>query len=109
MKQIQSSKKSQEMHAEQLLKVSTSLLTAFIIAIFIIPMSTVVGASLRNDTSVAPMDAFTNLFGSWYGVIFVVAEVVILIIVLRSKRIALSIYDDLYPDEQIESDLNPTN
>ena len=100
MSYLNRTKKSQEMHAEQLLKLSTSLLTAFFISIFVVPIATVVGASFRNDAAVSPLDIFSNLFGSWYAVVFIIAEICIFVVSHRFKSLALSIYDNLYPDEE---------
>lgn len=101
MKKVGVSRKSQEVHAEQLLKVSTSLLTAFLVIILIVPISTIVGASF-NNIQISPKEAFFNLFGSWYVIVFIVAELGLLYLVGKTKDNALAIYDELYPDEEIK-------
>jgi len=101
MKKVDRSRKAQEVHAEQLLKVSTSLLTAFLVIILIVPISTIVAASF-NDVQINPKEVFLNLFGSWYAVVFIVAELGLLYLVGKTKDNALAIYDELYPDEQSE-------
>jgi hypothetical protein len=92
------SRKSQEVHAEQLLKLSTSLMTAFFIVILIVPLSGIVGASI-NEVNISPKDAFFNLFGSWYSIVFIASELGLFYLVGQTKDKALAIYDELYPDD----------
>lgn len=99
MKKVGRSRKAQEVHAEQLLKVSTSLLTAFLVIILIVPISTIIAAAF-NDVLVNPKEVFFNLFGSWYAIVFIVAELGLLYLVGKTKDNALAIYDELYPDEK---------
>ncbi|NQZ89065.1 MAG: hypothetical protein HRT54_15925 [Colwellia sp.] len=101
MKTIERSRKAKEVHAEQLLKISTSLLTAFFVIILIVPISTIVAASF-NDTYINPKDVFLNLFSSWYAVVFLVSEVVLLTLLVKIKNDAYDIYDDLYPDKKTD-------
>jgi len=99
LKKIERSRKAKEIHAEQLLKISTSLLTAFFVIILIVPISTIVAASF-NDIYINPKDVFLNLFNSWYAVVFLVSEVVLFTLLIKIKKDAYDIYDDLYPDEK---------
>ena len=101
MKKVDRSRKAQEVHAEQLLKVSTSLLTAFLVIVLIVPISTIVAASF-NGVQASPKEVFFNLFGSWYAIVFLAAEIGLLCLVGKTKDDALAIYDELYPDEQSE-------
>jgi NADH:ubiquinone oxidoreductase subunit 6 (subunit J) len=101
MKKVDRSRKAQEVHAEQLLKISTSLLTAFLVIILIVPITSIVAASF-NNVQANPKDVFLNLFGSWYAIVFLVAELGLLYMVGKTKDDALAIYDELYPDEQSE-------
>jgi Na+/H+ antiporter NhaC len=95
-------RKAQEVHAEQLLKVSTSLFTAFFVVILIVPISAIVGAAFKG-IHVDPKDVFLSLFSSWYTLVFIAAELGLYCIVLKTKTDALAIYDELYPDEVIET------
>ena len=97
-------RKSKEMHAEQLLKVSTSLLTAFFITILIVPISIIVGAAFNNTPNVSPYKVLMNLFGSWYAIIFLLAEASLYYVVFKTRTHAFSIYDELYPDEKTETE-----
>ena len=90
------------MHAEQLLKISTNLFTAFFVTVLIVPISVVVGAAFNNSTTLNPIDFFFNLFGSWYGVVFIVSESVLYYLVFKSRDNAFAIYNELYPDEEVE-------
>ena len=99
MNKVGRSRKAREVHAEQLLKLSTSLLTAFLVIILIVPISTIVAASF-NNIQINPKEVFFNLFGSWYAVVFIVAELGLLYLVGKTKDDALAIYDELYPDDQ---------
>lgn len=103
MKKSDRSRKAQEVHAEQLLKLSTSLMTAFCVIILIVPITAVVSASFNSIPNTNPIDFFKKLFGSWYGIIFILAEIGLYYVVLKTKENALSIYDDLYPDEEKET------
>lgn len=103
MRNSDRSRKAQEVHAEQLLKLSTSLMTAFFVVILIVPISTVVAASFNNFPDVSPIDFFFKLFGSWYAAVFILAEFGLLYIVGKTRDNALSIYDELYPDEASET------
>ena len=99
MKQVERTRKAKEAHAEFLLKVSASLFTAFFITIFVVPMSAVVGAAFNAKPEIGAIEVYKNLFGSWYGAVFLVAELCLYKIVLLTKDRGLDIYDDLYPDE----------
>jgi len=95
----QRTKKTQEMHAEQLLKISTNLFTAFFVAMLIVPISVVAGAAFNNTPKANPLELFMNLFGSWYGVVFILAELSLYYVVFKTRDNAFSIYNELYPDE----------
>lgn len=88
------------MHAEQLLKLSTSLLTAFFLTILVVPISVLVGAAFRNAPITDPFEVFMGLFGSWYSVIFILAEAGLYFVVFKARDNANEIYNELYPDEQ---------
>ena len=90
-------RRAQEMHAEQLLKVSTSLFTAFFVAILIVPISAIVNVAF-NGINVDTSRVFLNLFSSGYTIIFILAELGLYILVAKTKSDALAIYDELYPD-----------
>lgn len=75
MKNSDRSRKAQEVHAEQLLKLSTSLMTAFFVVILIVPISTVVAASFNSILNINPIDFFFKLFCSWYAIVFILAEI----------------------------------
>ncbi|TMO88820.1 hypothetical protein [Pseudoalteromonas ruthenica] len=96
-------RKAKEMHAEQLLKISTNLFTAFIATILVVPISIVIRAALQNTTTQNPFDIFFDLFSSWYGVIFIVAEIALYYIVFKARDNAYSIYNELYPDGEVET------
>lgn len=102
MKKPERSRKAQEVHAEQLLKISTSLLTAFLIVILIVPISAIVGAAF-NGVQMSPKEVFFNLFSSWYAAVFIVAELALYYMVGKTKDNALAIYDELYPDDISET------
>jgi hypothetical protein len=97
LKKYARGKKAREVHAEQLLKMSTSLLTAFLVIILIAPISTVVAASF-NDIHINQKDVFLNLFSTWYGILCLVSETILLSMAIKIKNDALDIYDELYPD-----------
>ena len=97
-------RKAQEVHAEQLLKISTSLLTAFFVAILVVPISSVIAASFNKDVDINGIDFFFRLFASWYAVVFILAEFSLIYIVIRIRTKALDIYDELYPDSNIEKE-----
>ena len=99
MSKVERSKKTQEVHAEQLLKLSTNLMTAFFVVILIVPISAIVSAAF-NGINISPKEAFLNLFGSWYAIVFIAAEVGLYYLVGKTKDNALATYDELYPDEQ---------
>jgi len=103
LKNSSRSRKAQEVHAEQLLKLSTSLMTAFFVVILIVPISSVVAASFNNSPDISPIDFFFKLFGSWYVIVFILAELGLYYIVVKTKENALSIYDELYPDDDSET------
>ena len=67
MKNSDRSRKAQEVHAEQLLKISTSLLTAFFVVILIVPISSIIAASFNSSPDVDITAFFFKLFGSWFG------------------------------------------
>lgn len=102
MKNSDRSQKAQEVHAEQLLKLSTSLMTAFFVVILIVPISAVVSTAF-SGVNIAPKDALFNLFGSWYGIVLLVAEGLLFYLVGITKESALDIYDKLYPDSESET------
>ena len=97
-------RKAQEVHAEQLLKISTSLLTAFFVAILVVPISSVIAASFNTDVDINGIDFFFRLFASWYAVVFILAEFSLIYIVIRIRTKALDIYDELYPDSNIKKE-----
>ena len=99
MKKTDRSRKAREMHAEQLLKISTSLLTAFFIAIIIVPISSIITASFNNSSDISMTSFLLRLFGSWFGVVFIAAEFALIYIAGKTRENALSIYDELYPDK----------
>jgi NADH:ubiquinone oxidoreductase subunit 6 (subunit J) len=103
MKKTDRSRKAQEAHAEQLLKLSTSLMTAFLVVILIVPISTIVAASFNNIPTINPIDFYSKLFGSWYAIVFILAEIGLYYVVVKTKEKALSVYDELYPDEESET------
>ncbi|RCU42879.1 hypothetical protein DU002_19105 [Corallincola holothuriorum] len=96
--EMKHSRKAKEVHAEYLMKLSTSLMTAFLVAILILPISAVVGSALSNQPTIDALTAFRNLFGTWYSLVFILAEVCIYYLVLSTKKQALEIYNELYPD-----------
>jgi len=103
MSKLVRSRKAQEVHAEQLLKLSTSLLTAFFVVIFIVPISSIVAASFNNSPEIDSIDFFLKLFGSWHSVVFIFAELGLYYIVVKTKESALSIYGELYPDGNVDT------
>lgn len=98
MKNSDRSRKAKEIHAEQLLKISTSLLTAFFVVILIVPISSVIAASFNNSSDQNIIDFIFNLFGTWYGGLFILAEFSLIYLVKKLRDNALDIYDELYPD-----------
>lgn len=103
MKNSERSRKAQEIHAEQLLKISTSLLTAFFVVILIVPISSIIAASFNNTPDIDVTSFFFKLFGSWFGGVFIIAELGLLYIVGKTRGTALAIYDELYPDGESET------
>ncbi|MBO9492036.1 hypothetical protein J7384_16870 [Endozoicomonas sp. G2_1] len=96
-------RKAKEMHAEQLLKISTNLFTAFIVTILIVPISVVASAAFHNTTTQNPLNIFINLFGSWYAVVFIAAESALYYLVFKARDNAYAIYNELYPDDEVET------
>jgi len=86
------SRKSREANADQLLKVSNSLLIAFLIAILIIP----IGGIIRGDLA---FENLTSRFSSGQGILFILLESIVFLAAAKAKNNALDIYDELYPDE----------
>ncbi len=103
MKNSDRSRKAQEVHAEQLLKISTSLLTAFFVVILIVPISSIVAAAFNGSPDIDVTAFFFKLFGSWFGGVFILAELGLLYIVGKTRDNALAIYDELYPDGESET------
>ena len=95
---MEKSRKTKEIHAEQMLKVSTSLYTAFCVSILIVPISAVVGAAFDNVPA-NPLEVIIRLFGSWYGVVFLVTELLLYYVIQQARNNAFKIYNELYPDE----------
>ncbi len=103
MQKHQLSKKSQEVVAEQCIKVSTNLFTAFWVAILIVPISAIVGNAFSPSASdLSAWDAFLNLFASWYGALFLVLELILYKLTLKLRKEALLTYNELYPDKKID-------
>lgn len=100
MAKIEHSRKAKEASAEQLLKLSTNLLTAFFVSILVLPMSVVVGAAFNNELMENPLNIVLRLFSSWYGFIFIVAECGLYYLVFKARDNGLEIYNELYPDEE---------
>ena len=99
MAEVKKTRKAKEMHAEQLLKVSTNLLTAFFVAMLIVPISVVAGAAFNNIPNPSPWNVFMNLFGSWYAAVFIAAEAGLYYVVFKTRDNAFELYNELYPDE----------
>jgi len=97
------SRKAQEIHAEQLLKISTSLITAFFVVILIVPISSVIAASFSSSPDIGAINFFFKLFGSWFGGVFILAEFTLIYLVNLTRNNALDIYDELYPDSELET------
>lgn len=92
------SRKTQEVHAEQLLKISTSLLTAFFVGMLIVPMTAIVSAAFSGKVNGSLWEFLGSLFYSWHGVAFILAELGVYLMVVRTQDRAYAIYDRLYPD-----------
>jgi len=97
------SRKSQEVHAEQLIKISTSLQTAFLLVLLVVPISSVIAASFNGSSDINAIGFFLKLFGSWFGGVFILSEIFLVLLVNITRRKALDIYDELYPDSLVDS------
>lgn len=98
MKKSVLSRKAQEIHAEHLLKLSTRLMTAFFVVILIVPIISVIAASFNHLSTISSIDFFLESFGSWYFLVFMLIELGLYHIVVKTRGRALSIYTELYPD-----------
>ena len=85
-------KKTKEVHADALLKLSTSLITALLVAILVVPLS---GILMQTSGGVK---VFLSSLKGMNGVIFLILEASIFFIAILAKESALKIYNELYPD-----------
>jgi len=95
---IDRSKKSREVHAEQMLKASTTLATAFIATVLLVPMSAIMASWVSPDVGVAFLQVVKNFLFSWEVFPFVIFEVLLAITIHSMRERAYDIYDELYSD-----------
>lgn len=80
------------------MKTSSGLITAFFVAILILPISAIVNSAWSNTPIINPASAFNRVFSSWYGGAFIFCEASLFLLVTYSKNKAMKIYNELYPD-----------
>lgn len=93
------SKKAKEIRAEFLLKVAANLISAFFVAILILPIGAIVGSAWNGKPVVDPVILFQTVGSTWYGGAFIVFEGLLFLLVFVLKNRAMSIYNELYPDK----------
>jgi cytosine/uracil/thiamine/allantoin permease len=98
MKISERTRKSREVHAENLLKVSTSLVTAFFITILIVPIGAIL-KSMFEPTGSITLKGLTVWLFSIKVWIFILCEIGVAKVAFSLRKKALDIYDELYPDE----------
>ena len=92
------SRHTKEAHADSLMKLSTSLFTALLAALFIAPLLAIIKNSEQNNQSFL----LDFLMGK-NGILFMTFEFVTIALSIWAKEKALIIYNELYPDIQPES------
>jgi hypothetical protein len=92
-------RKANEIHAEYLLKVSSTLLIAFFIAILVVPVTAIMKSVFSdNASSISLLTMLINL-GGIKIIVFLLCEFGVFYLSGTFRERALDIYDELYPDK----------
>lgn len=97
MKISDRSKKSQEAHADYLMKISLTMLTAFLVAILIVPIGAIIKTSFEPTSSQISLLEFLKSLITWKWLLFGILQFCILWIADNYRNRALDIYDSLEP------------
>ena len=90
--------KSKEVQAEQYIKISTSLFTAFLVTILILPITAILSAGINGPVELSVWEYARNLYDvSWY-LTFLGILMALFFLIDLSKKLAYDIYDELYPN-----------
>ncbi|PVZ72497.1 hypothetical protein [Pelagibaculum spongiae] len=103
MKNKKRSLRAKEAHAEQLLKISTSLLIAFLLVVLVVPLTSI--ASMIFNGSIS-FNFAQDGNAPWLAFVFLAIETTLLVLVSKTKKWALDIYDEIYPDEIYPDEIN---
>ncbi len=92
------SRYTKEVHADSLMKLSTSIFTALLAALFIAPLLAIIKNSEQDNQSFL----LDFLMGK-NGLLFITFEFISIAFSLWAKEKALIIYNELHPDKKPES------
>ena len=102
---IDRSKKSREVHANNMMKAYVTLTTAFFAMLLIVPMSTVLSLLMSGQEPPSLLDVVKIWIGNWHlSLVFIVCEVGLVKLAFLLSDRAMDIYDDIYPDERPKND-----
>lgn len=93
-------RKTKEIHAEFLLKVSSNLFSAFYVMLLVAPIGAMLSSGLnQNGISTGFSEFLSSVFLGWRATVFVTLEFAALGMALWYRTLAFKIYNELYPDD----------